>query len=63
MSNCFVRIAESQKTSKRFICLVVKYHNAEKELFVFANTVDYMRLLDKSPDSLYSLPYGDYEIK
>lgn len=63
MSNCFVRIAESQKTGKRFICLVVKYHNAEKELFVFANTVDYMRLLDKSPDSLYTLPYGDYDIK
>ena len=30
MSNCFVRIAESQKTGKRFICLVVKYHNNEK---------------------------------
>ncbi len=63
MSNCFVRIAESQKTGKRFICLVVKYHNSEKEMFIFGKSVDYMRLLDMSPDSLYSLPYGDYEIK
>ena len=63
MSNCFVRIAESQKTGKRFICLVVKYHNSEKETLIFGKIVDYMRLLDISPDSLYSLPCGDYDIK
>ena len=56
----FVRVAKSQE-GKDYRCLVVKYRDKTKLLFV--KPVILMDMLNVSPEKFYTLPLGDYEVK
>lgn len=59
----FVRVAKSEKTKRKFICVVIKYDDGKSEKFVFMKNEDYCLLLDVTPRTLPELALGDYCIK
>ena len=58
----FVRVAMSEKTKRKFWCVVIKYDNGNREKFVFLKNEDYCLLLDITPRTLQELALGDYSI-
>lgn len=61
MKTVYVRVAVSKRSGKKYACIVLVYGNGA-ELTLFANSFDYCKLLNKTPQEFDALECGNYEI-
>ena len=63
MCKCYVKIGTSESTGRKYYALVVEYNGGANCKFFFSKMVDFLSILNLSPQEFYALEDGEYEIK